>query len=201
MSSKSPARCYLRPESCASIGEEKISTSAKPAPARFGNRKRAWAAVGRCYACDALASGVAPRGVDGGPYNPRKPHALRQACDRHAWAEYRYRGAKRPASLTRAPAAPCYAARPLKTGRLLSSGFEIVRLDLGEVLCHGRGAADLEFWHPRSGEIVTPRKEALEALYRGRAATYSAHEAESECEGWLERAVREEERGQTAANG
>lgn len=44
-------------------------------------------AAGQCYACDAKATGHAPRGVDGGPWGgDHEVKVVVPACPRHAWA-------------------------------------------------------------------------------------------------------------------
>lgn len=171
---------FVRPESCATAHASAHINLTRPAPARFGTRKRQRAASGRCYACDRLATGVAP--VDaktGGPWRRKQPPILRPACARHAWSEFQYPGAKRPAAAAEAPEAPIYLARSdRKIPLALSAGFEVYRHDTGEIVCSGCGPREArQYWHPLTGFDMQPKPEILTAIEAAENAVRS-HETD-----------------------
>lgn len=158
---------FIRPESCATAHTSDRCNLTLTAPGRFGNRKRQQAAKGRCYACSAQARGVAP--VDaktGGPWRRKQPPILRPACARHAWSEFAYQGAKRPAAACEAPDQPIYLARSdRQVPRALSAGFVVYRHDTGEHVCAGCGPREArQYWHPLTGFDMQPKPEILAAI-------------------------------------
>lgn len=177
-------RAFIRPESCSVPHTSDRINLTRPAPARFGNRRRQRAAQGRCYACGNLARGVAP--VDartGGPWRRKQAPALRPACSRHAWAEFAYQGAKRPPASCEAPEAPIYLARSdRQIARALSAGFEVYRHDTGERVCAGCGPREArQYWHPLTGFEIDPRPDFVAAILATENGVLSGETSDASC--------------------